>query len=393
VNLTFAEILYPDGRINPRTNLAGRIGYTNGSSWGACAVVPALEADSVYFAGTGNESYTPAFTWHAFQYMAVDLWPVATHGPPTVDNFVALMFHTANDPAGQLEIWNDQLLAIDALAEASFRANWAGGIQSDCPGRERLGYGGDLMVSAEAGMLQFDAGKFYAKRVNDYRDAANAVNGLPETAPYIGIATCDLAGNTGPMPWGSGHSQLALELYQYYGDKRLLADNYNTTQAWIALLNATAEPSGLLSNGLPDFTESRDLLTCNYTLQGTAFFYQQVLNAAKFAAILGDAEYEATMQALAAKIGDAFRAAFYSPGVGVVGNGTLDQQVLGMYMGLVPAEDMANATEQVAFTITANGTHMFTGAFATSYLLRGGPQWGLSDLLYQALAQVRGRRA
>lgn len=32
-------------------------------------------------------------------------------------------------------------------------------MQSDCIGRERLGYGGDLMTSAEAAMYMFDVRK------------------------------------------------------------------------------------------------------------------------------------------------------------------------------------------------------------------------------------------
>jgi len=147
--LTFAEILDPaSGLINPVTNLAGSIGRWNGSNWGDCAPVPALETDNVTWAGlAGGEDFEPAFTWHAFQHVQVDGWPTATAGPPAAAHFEAAMFHTDNEPAGNgFASWNPQHAAIDALARQSFRSNWAGGIQSDCPGRERLGYGGDMCV-------------------------------------------------------------------------------------------------------------------------------------------------------------------------------------------------------------------------------------------------------
>ncbi len=67
------EVLNSDGTINPVTNLAGSIGRWNGSNWGACAVVPAIERDTIILAGTGNESITPAWTWHAFRYVQVPL--------------------------------------------------------------------------------------------------------------------------------------------------------------------------------------------------------------------------------------------------------------------------------------------------------------------------------
>ena len=77
------------------------------------------------------------------------------------------------------------------------------GIQSDCPGRERLGYGGDMMTSAEAAMYMYHAHGFYRKRVQDYADSRRHNAGLPETAPYMGIQACDTMGEgAGPMQVG-----------------------------------------------------------------------------------------------------------------------------------------------------------------------------------------------
>ena len=260
--LTFAEVLHPNGTINTVTNLAGSIGRWPGMDAGPCAPSPAEETDNVTWAGLPDgESFQPQFTWHAFQHARVDGWPTATAGPPTPAHFAALRLHVDNDPTGnEFVSWNPQHAAIDALAAASFRSNWAGGIQSDCPGRERLGYGGDLLDAADAAMMQFDLRAFYAKRVDDYADAQQANGGLPETAPYMGIRTCDLGNGTGPMQWGSGHSSVALQLWARYGARALLLDNYEAQRRWLALLrasaNATAAGGLLLANGLQDFTQS-----------------------------------------------------------------------------------------------------------------------------------------
>jgi alpha-L-rhamnosidase len=134
VNLTFAEILNPDGSINSITTWAGAIGR-GGSNYGPCARVPATQETTVILAGTGNESFVPRFSWQAFRYVQVDGWPVATSGPPSLANFAALRVHSDNAPAGTFVDWNPQHAAIDALTTGSFLANWAGGIQSDCPAR------------------------------------------------------------------------------------------------------------------------------------------------------------------------------------------------------------------------------------------------------------------
>ena len=60
-------------------------------------------------------------------------------------------------------------------------------VQSDCPHRERFGYGGDLLATAETGMHIFNMLSFYRKRILDYNDAQRNDGGFTETSPYVGI--------------------------------------------------------------------------------------------------------------------------------------------------------------------------------------------------------------
>jgi alpha-L-rhamnosidase len=401
-NMTFAEILFPDsGLINPVTNLAGGIGRWSPTMGGPCSPAVAYETDNVTWAGSGNESFAPSFTWHAFQYMQIDGWPTASHGPPDATNFEALQFNTDNGPAGNFASWNPQHTAIDGLARQSFRSNWAGGIQSDCPGRERLGYGGDLLVAADAAMMQFDLRTFYSKRVDDYSDAQQDNGGLPETAPFMGIETCDLLGNgTGPMQWGSGQSTVMLLLWERYGDLATLQRTYPAMQAWMRLLNSSvqADVGGgvLLQSGLADFTNTQadcpEGCTCPLmTVMGTAFLYQQARNAARIADILSLPADAAAYTAVAETTRSGFRASFVNASSGAIGAGGLDEQLWGLYLGLLDASDpavFARAVQRVADAIVANGTHMYTGAFGTSFLFQAGPAWGLNDLILESLSQV-----
>jgi alpha-L-rhamnosidase len=59
-------------------------------------------------------------------------------------------------------------------------------LQSDCPHRERLGYGGDALMTGESFIYNFDMAAFYGKRVRDYADAQRSNGGFTETAPYVG---------------------------------------------------------------------------------------------------------------------------------------------------------------------------------------------------------------
>ena len=46
------------------------------------------------------------------------------------------------------------------------------GVQSDCPAREKFGYGADIAATTEALILNVDMRGFYAKAVQDFADEA-----------------------------------------------------------------------------------------------------------------------------------------------------------------------------------------------------------------------------
>ena len=76
-------------------------------------------------------------------------------------------------------------------------------VESDCPHREKLGYGGDIVAACEMAMLNFDMSRLYRKSVEDLTDAARTNGGFTETAPYVGISDEGLGGGAGPIGWGT----------------------------------------------------------------------------------------------------------------------------------------------------------------------------------------------
>ena len=76
----------------------------------------------------------------------------------------------------------------DVMGLNTFASNLMS-VHSDCPHRERFGYGGDALAAAETVQSYWDMGAFYAKRLVDYSDAQrNASGAFTETAPFVGIA-------------------------------------------------------------------------------------------------------------------------------------------------------------------------------------------------------------
>jgi len=75
-------------------------------------------------------------------------------------------------------------------------------VQSDCPHREKLAYGGDIAASSEMAMLNFDMSRFYAKAERDLADAARPYGALTETAPFVVISDQSLGEVTHPVNLG-----------------------------------------------------------------------------------------------------------------------------------------------------------------------------------------------
>ena len=118
------------------------------------------------------------------------------------------------------------------------------GVQSDCPHRERFGYGGDLVTTCDTFMLNFDMARFYTKAIRDWHDSALADGMLTDTAPFVGIQYCGVA-------WAMAHPLLQAQLYRYYGDRRLIEEQYATAKRWFDCA-AEKYPERIIKEGLSD---------------------------------------------------------------------------------------------------------------------------------------------
>jgi alpha-L-rhamnosidase len=244
--LRYGELLHKDGTLNPLTSVCGQIkgksktkaGVQESLGWPAPPVV-AWQADTYIARGGGAERYVPRFTFHGFRY--VEVTGLARALPLKAVTGVRLSADVA--PAGAFACSNPQFNRIQQLCQRTFLANLFS-VQSDCPHRERFGYGGDIVATSEALMLNFDMASFYAKAVADFGDSARPDGMLTDTAPFVGIQYCGVG-------WAMAHPLLVSQLHRYYGNRRLLEDQYAAARRWL-LLVAAQSPDGIVTQGLSD---------------------------------------------------------------------------------------------------------------------------------------------
>ncbi|MBQ8112918.1 MAG: family 78 glycoside hydrolase catalytic domain [Kiritimatiellae bacterium] len=362
VEIVYGERLNADGSVNVLTQAAGQIKRGNG---GPGAPRVACQRDVYICGGAACERFNPPFTWHIFRYAEIrgaKHLLGETDSLRDVRSMLSLDERAKASAAKAFKTENKDLAAIHEMCRRTFQANLIGGVQSDCPGRERLGYGGDIVSTYEAMMLNWDVRALYLKILQDFADEAADDGWITETAPYVGIADRGFGGRAGPVSWALAVPELIDGLLRHYNETKAL-DYYPVCARYVRLVAAKC-PDGLVPNCIGDH-EALERAPNGCT--ATAHWHRFVELTAKFAKMLGRTDDEKEFMALAEKIKAAFVAKYVKDGI--VANGTQSAQAIGLYLGLVPAEQVAAAERQLVKAIEEKGYGPTTGIFSTRYML------------------------
>lgn len=380
VRIRSGELLFPDGSLNGMTAVAGQM-KGGGKDYiydGIGQPKTAFQLDEYVLKGEGLETYSPRFTYHGFRYAEVTGYP----GKPSLDALEGLRLNSDVAPVGSFECSNEMFNRIQQMTLWTELSNLFS-VQSDCPHREKFGYGGDIVASSEMAMLNFDMSRFYAKAVRDLSDAARSNGGFTETSPFVGISDQGLGGRSGPVGWGTAQPLLLWQLRQYYGEQRLIEEQYETTKRWIKLLHERAA-DGILDNGISDH---ESLVPKPRALTGTAFYFFNVKLFAQLATALGKNSDALEAEVAADRIRASFNRKFLQPGSGRYDFASQACQAFALYHGLVPAAEKASAVNVLARDIKAHNGHLTTGLFGTKYLLHALADAGRADLAYGIVNQ------
>jgi alpha-L-rhamnosidase len=381
VKLRYGELIYPDGTLNGMTSVCGQI-KQGGSGYrydGNGAPKTAWQMDEYILKGEGEEIYTPRFTFHGFRFVEVTGYP----GKPTLASLEGLRLNSDVADAGSFVCSNERINRIQQMVLWTELSNLFS-VESDCPHREKFGYGGDIVAAGEMAIFNFGMSRFYAKAAQDLADAVRPNGGFTETAPFVGISDEGLGDKSGPVGWGTAHPFLLWQLYQYYGDKRLLEENYEPARRWIALLRSKAQ-DGILDNGISDH---ESLVPKPRALTGTAFYYFNVKLFARIARALGKESEAAEADALAETIKAAFNRKFLQPDTGRYDTATQACQAFALYLGLVPPTEKDSALAVLVRDIEdSHAGHLTTGIFGTKFMLHALADAGRADVAFRLVNQ------
>ncbi len=373
VRMRYGELLHEDGTLNVMTSVCGQIKRPGLGGPGAPPV--AYQCDTYILKGSdGPEVYTPRFTFHGFRYVEVTGYP----GRPPEDALTGLLLCCDLERSGRFTCSNEVLNRIERMAVNTFRSNLFG-VQSDCPHREKFGYGGDIVASRHAFLFTFDMSSFYSKVVRDFADARRPNGAFTETAPYVGIASGGFGGGSGPIGWAVAHPLLLEDLLCFYGEKRIVREQFDNAKKWLDFIHSKV-PDLIVRRGISDH---ESLVKKPVPVTGTAFFHQAADTLSRLARWLGRDSEAQSLGKLASAIGRAFRARFIKNGGGRVFTGTQACQATALYHGLATGAEKEAVLSALRRRIESDGGKLTTGIFGTKYLLEVLSRNGLVDTAYK----------
>ncbi|MBI1762040.1 MAG: glycoside hydrolase family 78 protein [Acidobacteria bacterium] len=192
----------------------------------------ALQTDQFILRGSGVETFEPHFTYHGFRYVQV----TGLNSKPQLGDLIGRQFNSDMPETSSFETSSPLLNKLWQNILWTQRDNMHG-IPTDCPQRdERMGWMGDIQIFVGTGIFNMDMGAFYTKWLRDVRDAQTPDGRFPDFAPQPfqkTLAAMKGGDFMGVAGWADAGVVVPWRLWQLYGDKRQLAENYESAKRWV----------------------------------------------------------------------------------------------------------------------------------------------------------------
>ena len=373
------------------------------------------EQTEIYICREGTQTFQPSFTYHGFRYVRVTGWP----GMPAVDDFRVVACASEMRDIGSFSTSDPRLNQLQSNIWWSQVSNTVS-IPTDCPQREKAGWTGDIMAYAPTLCFNRDANAFLSAWMDSVRAEQMPDGAVPMIVPYLKAYATFLRDNLGAdtsCGWGDAVVVVPWRVYQAYGNRRILEDNYEAMTRWMAYIDERARnhhPEGY--EGWDDERKERsrwlwntdfhfgdwlipsivlgnpDAFAMNQTAYATmgvvapAYYAFSAKTMSEIAAILGRDDDARRYAELYQNIREAFIAEY------VHADGTMDANFQGIYvialqMGLVPEDVRPRMVEHLCQMIHDNGDRLDTGFLSVLFLMDVLCDNGRANVAYKLLFQ------
>ena len=368
VRLTPGELLNTDGSVTQRSSSRGGV-------W-----------DSYTLSGEGEEHWSPRFTYYGSRYIQVHgAVPSGTRHDASVPEVIELQgqFVTNSAPeTGEFSCSNDLFNRTAWIIEWAIRSN-SMSILTDCPHRERLGWLEQDHLMGPSLLYSHDMAALLNKICGDMRDSQHSDGLIPDIAPEY----AKFKGGFRDSPeWGSACVLVPWSMYEWYGDKRVLAESFDSMNRYVDYLGSMAEDN-VVSYGLGDWFDvgPKRPGVAQLTpvgLTATAFYFRDLQIVAQTSRVLGRAADAAKYDRLARHVAQAFDRRFYHPAEHYYATDSQTANALPVVFGLAPAKDVPAIVDHIVADMKSRGNALTAGDVGYRFVLQALAQNGRSDEIF-----------
>ncbi|WP_379147081.1 family 78 glycoside hydrolase catalytic domain [Paenibacillus sp. sgz500992] len=341
--------------------------------------------------GDEIESYEPHFTFQGFRYVKLTGFPETVQ----LEDFTGVVVHSDMERTGDFQCSDPLVNQLHHNILWGQKGNFLD-VPTDCPQRdERLGWTGDAQMFVRTASYLMNTAPFFTKWLRDLKADQTPEGGIPFYVPNLTEAFSDGWGETSnsSAAWGDAAAVCPWTIYEMYGDKRLLAEQYESMKSWVGYIRAQGDNPNLWNTGFhfgdwlaldskPDsYVGATDP---NYV--ATAFYAYSVSLTIKAATALGNTKDADDYRELQRRILEAFHGEYVNPD-GQISVPTQTAQVLALRFDLIDGAAKEQAILKLAELLAEAGDHLTTGFVGTPYLNPVLSDSGHNDLAYKLLFQ------
>lgn len=171
----------------------------------------------------GNETVIrPHFTYYGYRYVKVE-----GVSDLKIEDFTGLALYSDIEMGGDVETGHDLVNQLVSNVRWGMKGNFID-VPTDCPQRdERMGWTGDTQVFSPTATFLADTYAFYSKYLHDmYTEQMDLDGMVPDVVPSAGVYSTACV-------WGDSSCIIPWNMYQFYGDKKILEDQYDSMRNWV----------------------------------------------------------------------------------------------------------------------------------------------------------------
>ncbi|OAS89264.1 MULTISPECIES: alpha-L-rhamnosidase [Metabacillus] len=394
-----------DTVIDMGQNMVGRVRFKVSAKEGTRIVLKHAEVldkeGNIYFGNLGKaeqkieyftkgedvETYAPHFTYQGFRYVKIEGYPGQENGLP-LENFFGEVIHSDMELTGEFECSNPIINQLQKNIVWGQRGNFLD-LPTDCPQRnERLGWTGDAQVFIDTALFNYHGGPFFTKWLRDLKADQLPDGNVPIVIPAV------VAG-VGSAAWGDAATIIPWTVYQNYGDKRLLSEQYESMKAWVEYIRKQGKSEYLWNTGFHfgdwlalDAKENSFVGATPKDFIATVFYAYSTRILRDTAEVLEKSDDVQEYCVLLEKIIAQFNDEFVSPSGRLV-SPTQTAHVIALMFDLVDGKAKERTAYELNELIIQNNYHLTTGFVGTPYLCLALSKGGYHETAVKLLLQEK----